>query len=173
MPSQTITDLLHYLRDEELTISFTESATTGRFIDEFTRVPGCGSSVKGSIVCYDVSVKKNLLKVPQKAIDQYTAESAEVTQLLADRLKELIPADVVVATTGLAAPGGSETPEKPVGTMFVHGYIGEDRFDKRFLFHGEPDEIITQTIEETTKYLLDRLKNSKKNAKKSPAKTPG
>ena len=162
MPSRAITDLLHYLRDEKLTISFAESATTGRFIDEFTRVPGCGGSVKGSIVCYDESVKKKLLKVPQKAIDQYTAESAEVTQLLADRLKELIPADVVVAATGLAAPGGSETPEKPVGTMFVHGYIGEEIFEKRFLFDGEPDDIIAQTIEETAKYVLSCLK--KQNA---------
>jgi nicotinamide-nucleotide amidase len=158
MPSQAITDLLHRLRDEKLTISFAESATTGHFIDEFTRVPGCGESVKGSIVCYDESVKKNLMKVPQEAIDQYTAESAEVTQLLADRLKELIPADVVVAATGLAAPGGSETPEKPVGTMFVHGYIGEETFEKRLLFSGEPDDIISQTIEETAKFLLKKLR---------------
>jgi nicotinamide-nucleotide amidase len=173
MPSQAITELLHHLRDEKLMISFAESATTGRFIDEFTRVPGCGTAVKGSIVCYDESVKKNLLKVPQKAIDQYTAESAEVTQLLADRLKELIPADVVVAATGLAAPGGSETPEKPVGTMFVHGYIGEEIFLKRFLFEGEPDDIITRTIEETAKFLLEQLKGQGSGAKKSPALSPG
>lgn len=167
MPSQAIIGLLHYLRDEKLTVSFAESATTGRFIDEFTRVPGCGTAVLGSIVCYDESVKKNLLQVPQQAIDRYTAESAEVTQLLADRLKELIPADVVIAATGLASPGGSETPEKPVGTMFVHGYIGEELFGKRYLFDGEPDEIIAQTIEETAKFLLKKLKSTKQPASKS------
>ena len=158
MPSQAVVELAHYMKDQSLTISFAESATTGRFIDEFTRVPQCGDAVQGSIVCYNESVKKNLLEVPQDMIDRYTAESAEVTQCLADRLKRLIPAHIIVAATGLAAPGGSESAEKPVGTMFVHGYIDQEAFRKRFQFEGEPDEIITQTIDETAKFLLDRLK---------------
>ena len=158
MPSQAIIEFSHYLKEHELTISFAESATTGRFIYEFTSVPECGATVKGSIVCYDVSVKKNLLRVPAEAIEHHTAESPEVTQLLADRLKELIPADVVVAATGLASPGGSETPEKPVGTMFVNGYVKGEKFQQRFQFKGEPDEIIAQTIEETAKFLLGKLK---------------
>ncbi|MPR35494.1 CinA family protein [Salmonirosea aquatica] len=173
MPSQAVIDLSHYMKEHHLTISFAESATTGRFIDEFTSVPKCGDAVQGSIVCYNENVKKNLLQVPQELIDQYTAESAEVTQCLADRLKRLIPAHIVVAATGLAAPGGSETPEKPVGTMFVHGYIDQEAFRKRFQFEGEPDEIITQTIDETAKFLLEKLKSQGSEAKKSPALSPG
>jgi nicotinamide-nucleotide amidase len=147
----------HFMRDHQLTISFVESASTGRFVYDFTSVPECGTTVKGSIVCYNVSVKETLLKVPKEVIEQYTAESAEVTQYLADSLRGLIPADLIVAVTGLASPGGSETSEKPVGTMFVHGYIGDELFRKRFVFDGEPDEIIKQTIDSTAAFLLEEV----------------
>lgn len=147
------------MRDNQLTISFAESASTGRFVYDFTSVPSCGTTVKGSIVCYDVSVKETLLGVPKEIIEQYTAESAEVTQYLADSLKELIPADIIVAVTGLASPGGSEAPDKPVGTMFVHGYIGDEPFRKRFVFDGDPDEIIKQTIESTATFLLEKVQS--------------
>ncbi len=158
MPSHDVIELAHYMKERNLTVSFAESATTGRFIDEFTRVPECGDGVLGSIVCYDKSVKTNLLKVPREAIEQYTAESPEVTQLLAERLKELIPADIMIAVTGLASPGGSETPEKPVGTMFVHGFILDKAFSKRWVFDGEPDDIISQTINATANFILKKLK---------------
>ncbi|TDB58215.1 CinA family protein [Arundinibacter roseus] len=157
MASEEVKNLVLYLRNNRLTISFAESATTGRFINEFTSIPNCGSVVQGSIVCYDVAVKKKMLNVTESMLDQFTAESAEVTQQMADELRILIPADLVLAVTGLASPGGSETTEKPVGTMFVHGYIGEKAFRKRFVFDGEPDEIIRKTIDATAVFLLEEL----------------
>jgi nicotinamide-nucleotide amidase len=155
MPAESVVQLAHFMRDNQLTIAFVESATTGRFVFDFTSVPDCGSTVRGSIVCYDVRVKESLLGVPPAVIEQFTAESAEVTQHLADALRQLMPADLIVAATGLASPGGSETDEKPVGTMFVHGYVGEEPFRKRFVFDGEPDDIIKQTIENTATFLLE------------------
>ncbi|GAB3173393.1 CinA family protein [Telluribacter humicola] len=149
----------HFMRDHQLTVSFVESASTGRFVYDFTSVPDCGPTVRGSIVCYDPKVKESLLGVSGEVIEQYTAESAEVTQHLANSLKTLIPADIIIAVTGLASPGGSETPEKPVGTMFVHGYIGDEPFRKRFVFDGGPDEIIKQTIDSTATFLLERLQS--------------
>lgn len=129
-----------------MTISFAESASTGRLIYDFTSVPKCGNIIKGSIVCYDRSVKEDLFKIPAEVIDEFSAESPEVTRLLADGLRQLIPADIIVAVTGLASPGGSETEEKPVGTMFVAGYIKEHSWERRFFFDGSPDEIIAHTI---------------------------
>ena len=157
MPAKSVIACCHTILSKDLTIAFVESASTGRLIYDFTSVPNCGEIVKGSIVCYDRSVKENLLKVPSQIIDQYTAESPEVTQLLAEGLLELIPADIVVAVTGLASPGGSETAEKPVGTMFVHSIIKGKAWKTSLLFEGSPDEIIAQTIEAIATMLLDQL----------------
>jgi nicotinamide-nucleotide amidase len=160
MPSKSVIAVCHALLAQELTIAFAESASTGRLIYDFTSVPECGQVVKGSIVCYDRSVKENLLNIPAEVIDQYTAESPEVTQLLAESVKRLIPADVIVAVTGLASEGGSESPEKPVGTMFVHGYVKDKAWKTRLQFEGTPDEIVAQTIDAVGTILLEELGSS-------------
>ena len=158
MPSPSVISCCLKILEKNLTISFAESASTGRLIYDFTSVPKCGTIVKGSIVCYDRSVKEELFKIPAEVIDKCSAESAEVTQLLAEQLRSLLPADIVVAVTGLASPGGSESADKPVGTMFVHGFVKENNWKRRFFFEGDPDEIIAQTINAAALTLLDELK---------------
>lgn len=157
MPAKSVIACCHTILAKELTISFVESASTGRLIYDFTSVPDCGQIVKGSIVCYDRTVKESLLKVPAEIIDQYSAESEEVTHLLAEGLKSLIPADIIVAVTGLASPGGSESDGKPVGTMFIHIIIGEKNLKSKLQFEGDPNEIIAQTIEAVASILLEEL----------------
>lgn len=159
MPSKSVIACCHSLLSHNLTIAFAESASTGRLIYDFTSVPDCGQIIKGSIVCYDRSVKEGLMKIPADVIDKYTAESPEVTQYLAESLKSLIPADVIVAVTGLASEGASESEEKPVGTMFVHGYVKDRAWKTKFQFEGTPDEIVAQTIDAIGTVLLDELSN--------------
>ncbi len=159
MPAKSVIACCHTILAKDLTIAFVESATTGRLIYDFTSVPDCGQIVKGCIVCYDRSVKENLLKVPSQIIDKYSAESPEVTQLLAERLKELIPADIIVSVTGLTSPGGSETAEKPVGTMFIHTIIKDKAWKTSLYFEGSPDEIVAKTIEAIASLLLEELTN--------------
>ncbi|MEJ6979167.1 CinA family protein [Pedobacter sp. P351] len=159
MLAKSVIACCHTILSQDLTIAFVESASTGRLIYDFTSVPDCGKIVKGSIVCYDRSVKEDLLKVPPQIIDKYSAESPEVTQLLAEGLKELIPADIIVSVTGLAAPGGSETEEKPVGTMFIHVIMQDRAWKTSVFFEGNPDEIIAQTIDAVASLLLEELTN--------------
>ncbi len=159
MPAKSVIACCHTILAKDLTIAFVESATTGKLIYDFTSVPDCGQIVKGSIVCYDRSVKENLLKVPSQIIDKYSAESPEVTQLLAEGAKELIQADIIVSVTGLTSPGGSETDTKPVGTMFVHAIIKDKAWKTSLFFEGTPDEIVEQTIDAIASLLLEELTN--------------
>jgi nicotinamide-nucleotide amidase len=140
-----------------LTIAFAESATAGWLCSEFALTEESGKVLKGGIICYDASLKVQLLGVPQKLIDEYTPESMEVTREMAYRLKEMIDADIQVAVTGLTTPGGSETPEKPVGTMFVFALIRCFEACFRKTFSGSCEEVIHQTIEATADLLATEL----------------
>jgi len=157
MVPRSVIACCHTLLEKNLTISFAESVTTGKLIYDFSSVPDCGKILKGSIVCYDVSVKQNLFDINEEIIEKYTAESQEVTQLLAEGLRRLMPADLIVAVTGLASSGGSESSEKPVGTIFVNGYIKEKAWMTKLYFEGSPDEIISQTSDAIASILLDEL----------------
>lgn len=161
MVSRTVIACCHTLLEKEMNIAFAESVTTGKLVYDYSSVPNCGTIVKGSIVCYDRSTKEELFGISPEIIDKYSAESQEVTKLLADGLRKLMPADIIVAVTGLASPGGSESPDKPVGTIFVNGYIKDKPWMTKLYFEGSPDEIISQTSEAISVILLDELTQHK------------
>jgi nicotinamide-nucleotide amidase len=140
-----------------LSIAFAESATAGWLCSEFALTEESGKVLKGGIACYDADLKVSLLGVQQRLIDAYTPESMEVTREMAYRLKEMIDADIQVAVTGLTTPGGSETPEKPVGTMFVFALIRDREAGFRKVFSGSCEEVIHHTIEATADLLIQEL----------------
>lgn len=145
------------MAQQNLSIAFAESATAGWLCSEFALTPDSGTVLKGGITCYDASLKVALLKVPQELIDRYTPESMEVTREMAYCLAGLIESDIQVTVTGLTTPGGSETPEKPVGTMFVFALIKGKPASFRKVFKGSCEEIIHQTVEATAELLTTEL----------------
>jgi len=159
MALQKVDKCNQIIAQKKLTISFAESATAGRLCAEFAMAPESGSTLKGGIVCYDAEIKKKLLLVPVQVIEEFTAESAEITKILADNLKQLIDSDIYVAITGLAGPGGSETAEKPVGTMFIHAIFPNKYIQHREVFEGTAEEVVIKTIEKTADLILDNLIN--------------
>jgi nicotinamide-nucleotide amidase len=142
-----------------LTVAFAESATAGWLCSEFALTEESGKVLMGGIACYDADLKVKLLKVPQELIDEFTPESMEVTREMAYRLRELIDSDIQVTVTGLTTPGGSETPEKPVGTMFVFALIKDEEACFRKVFSGSCEDVIHQTIEATADMLTRELSN--------------
>lgn len=157
MPLKIVEQCTALLVEKELTIAFAESATVGRMAAEFGLTDDAGKILKGGLVCYDACIKKDLLHVDDELVEQYTPESAEVTEAAARGLTSLIPADIHVAVTGLTCPGGSETRKKPVGTMFIH-CIGKDfEFADRSQFTGNKEVIILKCIESFAALLLKQI----------------
>lgn len=146
------------MAEQDLTIAFAESATAGWLCSEFALTEESGKVLKGGIACYDADLKVSLLKVPQRLIDEFTPESMEVTREMAYRLRDLIESDIQVTVTGLTTPGGSETPEKPVGTMFVFVLIRGREACFRKVFQGSCEDVIHQTIEAAAELLIGELR---------------
>jgi len=155
---ENIKEVAKLLIEKRLTIAFAESATAGRLAAEFSMPENAGKYLKGALVCYDASLKKDILGVESEMIEKYTPESAEVTEAIAMGLPHLIDADIHIGVTGLPAPGGSETSEKPVGTMFIHSIKdGKPFFKDRQVFSGNPETIITSAVDHVAELLLKNL----------------
>jgi nicotinamide-nucleotide amidase len=157
MPSDLLIKCSEMIREQELTIACAESATAGRLSAEFALIPDCGNILKGGIVCYDACIKQDILGIPAELVERYTPESAEVTKELANRLQKFIKSDIQIGITGLTMPGGSETEEKPVGTMFIHAVIKGKQVAAREVFEGTPEEIVLQTIDNVAHILINEL----------------
>jgi len=152
-----LSDLLQAIKQKliakNLTLCFAESATAGRVSSCFSLVEDSGAFLKGGIICYDACVKEELLGVDPEMIKKYSAESEEVTEAITVGIHRLMKADISIGITGLLRPGGSETPEKPVGTIFVHALKGERKlFRARSVFTGSPDQIMMKST-----FLVARL----------------
>jgi nicotinamide-nucleotide amidase len=158
MPSALVIECSKLLCERNLTIAFAESATAGRLASEFSLTPDSGKVLQGGLVCYDARIKEGVLKIPPEIIKRYTPESAEVTHQMAERLQDLIKADIYVANTGLTTSGGSETPEKPVGTMFVHILFQGRSIAERQVFDGPAEKVVLETADLIARILINELK---------------
>ncbi len=107
-----------------LTLATAESCTGGMVASRLTGVPGSSEVFLGSVVAYANGVKEAGLGVPAELIAEHGAVSAEVAAAMAEGARERLGADVAVAVTGVAGPGGG-TAEKPVGLVFAHA-VGPD-----------------------------------------------
>jgi nicotinamide-nucleotide amidase len=143
------------LAEQQLTIAFAESATAGKLAYEFSLTAQSGDILKGGIVCYNACVKEDMLGISKEMIDTFTPESAEVTQHMCRSLKTKMPAEVSVAITGLTSAGGSETPVKPVGTMFFCIMHQHSLYERRVVHQGTPEEIIEKTIIDICETIAD------------------
>lgn len=143
---------------KHLTLAFAESATAGRAAMEFSLCERAGEFLKGGLVCYDAYLKEQVLQVPKPLIDEFTPESPEVTYAIAKGLGELIDADISIGITGLTRTGGSETEEKPVGTMFFCAILGgEILFEDRQYFKGDQNEISSKAVAHLSELLFNAL----------------
>jgi nicotinamide-nucleotide amidase len=94
----------------------------------------------GSVVAYSNSVKQAQLGVSSSLLAEHGAVSAEAAAAMAAGARERLGADVAVAVTGIAGPGGG-TPEKPVGLVFLHAETPEGADGIEFTLPGDRDTI--------------------------------
>jgi len=157
MPSKIVLECAAALASKGLKIAFIESATAGRMCSEFALSPHSGKILRGGLTCYEVFVKENILHVPHELVEAHSPESAEVTQALGKGGVQLLASDITVAVTGLIAPGGSETEEKPVGTMFLYLIFPQGHVSHKAIFTGSPESIILKTVDLTAQLILENL----------------
>lgn len=110
--------LIADLRARSWKLATAESCTGGLVAALMTEIAGASDVFERGFVTYSNAAKIGQLGVDLDLLMRHGAVSAEVARAMADGARRNSAADVALAVTGIAGPGGG-TPEKPVGLVHI------------------------------------------------------
>lgn len=122
------------------TLAVAESLTGGLVSDAVVSVPGASRAMRGAVVAYDTAVKASVLGVDPELLARVGAVDAEVARQMARGVRAALataagPADVGIATTGVAGPDPQDG--QAVGTVFVAIATPQHAAVERLLLAGD------------------------------------
>ena len=133
-----------------------ESCTGGWIAKLCTDIPGSSDWFDCGFVCYSNAAKVRDLGVPEKLISAEGAVSDAVVRAMAEGALERTGANVSIAVSGIAGPGGA-VPGKPVGTVwFALARRFEDRLECQghlIQFDGDREAVRRQAVQYGLKLL--------------------
>jgi nicotinamide-nucleotide amidase len=123
-----------------------ESCTGGLIAATLTAIAGSSDVVERGFVTYSNEAKMELLGVPAGLIGEHGAVSEPVARAMAEGALARSRADVAVAVTGVAGPGGGSA-DKPVGLVwFGLAQHGAALHSERVIFPGDRAAIREATV---------------------------
>jgi len=97
-------------------VAVAESCTGGLVSAALTELPGSSDVFEAGYVTYSNASKISQLKISEDVVDTFGAVSIATAWAMARGALAASDADIAVAITGIAGPGGG-SPSKPVGTV--------------------------------------------------------
>jgi len=134
------------MREKNLTLAVAESCTGGMLSSRIIDVAGVSDVYKAGFVTYANEAKQKLIGVKEETLVQYGAVSEQTAKEMILGALEAAEADMAVATTGIAGPGGG-TKEKPVGLVYIACGNAENIVVEKCMFNGTRSEIRQASVE--------------------------
>jgi len=134
------------LRQHKFTLATAESCTGGLLGGAITAVAGSSDYYLGGVVSYADKVKQDLIGVNNASLLSQGAVSEVVAKEMAEGVRKRIGADIGLATTGIAGPGGG-TATKPVGTVYIGLAHPKGVLVEKKQFSGNRESVRNMTVE--------------------------
>lgn len=155
------------LQERGWQLTTAESCTGGWIAQSITGTPGCSDWFQCGFVTYSNLAKQKMLAVPADCFDgrgTSGAVSEKTVVAMARGALKVSGADVAVASSGFAGPGGGDD-GKPVGTVWL-GWATRavdspaiSSTARCFLFSGDRDAVREQSVHEALAGLLEIINN--------------
>ena len=137
--------LVELYKSSGKTCATAESCTGGGIGAAITSVAGSSEVFLGGIISYANEVKRDVLGVSQDTLDTVGAVSSETAAQMAEGVRRLTKADVAVAVTGIAGPGGGSA-EKPVGLVWFGLATADGVRTEKAIFPGDREKVRSATV---------------------------
>lgn len=142
-----------------LTIATAESCTGGTVSAAITAIAGSSAYFLGGAVTYSIASKAAILGVSQAIINGDGVVSAPCALAMAQGARQVFKADLAIATTGIAGPGGAE-PGKPVGLVYIAVAWDEGAHIRHAVYPGDRAAVIAAAARDALALALDHLRDA-------------
>jgi nicotinamide-nucleotide amidase len=148
----TAARVLDACRTQGHKVATAESCTGGLVAGALTEIPGSSDVLDRGFVTYSDAAKQTMLGVPASVLERHGAVSRETADAMAAGALMMSNADLAVAITGIAGPGGGSA-EKPVGLVHFAAAARDGRRLHREKRYGDVGrsavrrEAVTQALE--------------------------
>lgn len=155
----TSTALLAACKDQGLKLATAESCTGGLIAGCLTEIAGSSAVFDRGFVTYSNGAKAEVLGVPAQIIETEGAVSEPVARAMAEGALARSDADLTVAVTGVAGPGGGSA-DKPVGLVHF-ATARRDGSTEAFhtIFEGDRSAVRAATVARALSLLAARLEH--------------
>ncbi|MBI1214625.1 MAG: nicotinamide-nucleotide amidohydrolase family protein [Alphaproteobacteria bacterium] len=153
--TELATAVLDAARKNNLRIATAESCTGGLIMGCLTEIPGSSDVLDRGFITYSYDSKTALLGVDRDLLEKSGAVSSEIALQMAQGALKASGADIVVAATGIAGPGGA-TENKPVGLVYLgvaNAKTGQS-YALKNIFGGDRSTVRLETVETALDILL-------------------
>lgn len=152
------------LRERGWRLAIAESCTGGWVAKTITDIAGSSDWFDRGFVTYSNAAKQELLGVDAGLIEHHGAVSAPVVRAMVEGALAYSRAEVALAVSGIAGPGGGSL-AKPIGTVwFAWGLMGGGPVTRRECFAGDREAVRAQAVRTALFGLLESL-----NAPRTPS----
>ena len=156
LQADSVQKLAERLRAQGAQLASAESCTGGLIAAACTDLAGSSDWFERGFVTYSNAAKAELLGVPPESIAQHGAVSEPVARAMAEGALRRSHAQLSVAVTGVAGPGGGSA-DKPVGTVWFAWCADGRTESQRMRFDGDRAAVRAQTVLHALPGLLNRL----------------
>lgn len=132
--------LLDELRNQKLRLATAESCTGGLIGARITAIAGSSDVYLGGVVSYSNDAKESQLGVRGDTLREHGAVSDATVREMVLGVAQRLGADVAVAVTGVAGPGGGSA-DKPVGAVWFAWYVNGRVESERMGFAGDRGQV--------------------------------
>jgi nicotinamide-nucleotide amidase len=150
-----VSALADALRKRGWRLAAAESCTGGLIAAACTSIAGSSDWFERGFVTYSNAAKTELLGVDPALIARHGAVSEEVALAMAAGALKHAAAELAVAVTGIAGPGGA-VPGKPVGTVWLAWGVSGDLRSECLQLPGDRSAVRSATVQRALSRLHER-----------------
>jgi nicotinamide-nucleotide amidase len=154
--NDTVLRLAQALRDKGWMLATAESCTGGLIAAACTDIAGSSDWFERGFVTYSNQAKTDLLDVDAALIEAHGAVSEVVARAMAFGAVRHSRAQVGIAVTGVAGPGGG-SPDKPVGTVWFGFMVDGLLASEMRRFEGDRAAVRAATVQHALQRLIELL----------------